>query len=142
MYEWRIIVPSFRLNRVSYHDIVRQLRKNLNKLDNYNLYTVNTHTHTHTHTPTVSYTIDTCVWAYVFSIILQSVMYIWLGAINTGRHELGLQWGWGSVQFSSVTQSCPTLCNPIKCSTPGLPDVYKRKKLQKQYFDGYDLFKQ
>ena len=26
-----------------------------------------------------------------------------------------------SVQFSSVTQSCPTLCDPINCSTPGLP---------------------
>ena len=22
--------------------------------------------------------------------------------------------------FSSVTQSCPTLCNPMDCSTPGL----------------------
>ena len=26
-----------------------------------------------------------------------------------------------SVQFSSVTQSCPTLCNPMNRSTPGLP---------------------
>ena len=26
-----------------------------------------------------------------------------------------------SVQFSSDTQSCPTLCNPMNCSTPGLP---------------------
>ena len=26
-----------------------------------------------------------------------------------------------SVQFSSVTQSCPTLCNPMDCSTPGYP---------------------
>ena len=26
-----------------------------------------------------------------------------------------------SVQLSSVTQSCPTLCNPINSSTPGLP---------------------
>ena len=26
-----------------------------------------------------------------------------------------------SVQFSSVTQSCPTLCDPINSSTPGLP---------------------
>ena len=25
------------------------------------------------------------------------------------------------VQFSSVTQSCPTLCNPMNLSTPGLP---------------------
>ena len=27
----------------------------------------------------------------------------------------------GSVQFSSVTQSCPTLCDPMNRSTPGLP---------------------
>ena len=26
-----------------------------------------------------------------------------------------------SVQFSSVAQSCPTLCDPVDCSTPGLP---------------------
>ena len=25
------------------------------------------------------------------------------------------------VQFSSVAQSCPTLCDPMDCSTPGLP---------------------
>ena len=28
------------------------------------------------------------------------------------------QW---NIQFSSVTQSCATLCNPMNCSTPGLP---------------------
>ena len=27
----------------------------------------------------------------------------------------------GISQFSSVTQSCPTLCYPMDCSTPGLP---------------------
>ena len=46
-----------------------------------------------------------------------------------------MQLGWGemrtciwhlfyllvSVQFSSFTQLCPTLCNPMNCSTPGLP---------------------
>ena len=26
-----------------------------------------------------------------------------------------------SVQFNSVTQSCPTLCDPMNCSTSGLP---------------------
>ena len=26
-----------------------------------------------------------------------------------------------SVQFSSVAQSCPTLCDPMNCSMPGLP---------------------
>ena len=26
-----------------------------------------------------------------------------------------------SVQFSSVAQSCLTVCDPMNCSTPGLP---------------------
>ena len=26
-----------------------------------------------------------------------------------------------SIMFSSVAQSCPTLCDPMNCSTPGLP---------------------
>ena len=26
-----------------------------------------------------------------------------------------------NLQFSSVAQSCPTLCNPTDCSTPGFP---------------------
>ena len=26
-----------------------------------------------------------------------------------------------NIQFSSVTQSCPTLCDPMDCSMPGLP---------------------
>ena len=26
-----------------------------------------------------------------------------------------------SVQFSSIAQSCPTLCDPMNRSTPGLP---------------------
>ena len=29
------------------------------------------------------------------------------------------------VQFSSVAQSCPTLCDPMNCSTPGLPDHHQ-----------------
>ena len=41
----------------------------------------------------------------------------------------------GSVQFSSVTQSCMTFCDPMNCSTPGLPvhhqyteELYQKKK--------------
>ena len=30
-----------------------------------------------------------------------------------------------SVQFSSVAQSCPTLCDPMNCSTPGLTDHHQ-----------------
>ena len=31
-------------------------------------------------------------------------------------------WFWDSLlQLSSITQSCPTLCDPMNCSTPGFP---------------------
>ena len=29
--------------------------------------------------------------------------------------------GSSTVQFSSVAQSCPTICDPMDCNTPGLP---------------------
>ena len=36
-------------------------------------------------------------------------------------HLIPSYWGFSSVQFSSVAQSCPTLCDPMDCSMPGLP---------------------
>ena len=35
------------------------------------------------------------------------------------------------VQFSSVTQSCTTLCDPMNCSTPGLPSITNSRSLPK-----------
>ena len=32
-------------------------------------------------------------------------------------------------QFSSITQLCPTLCDPMDCSMPGLPVHYQLPKL-------------
>ena len=34
-----------------------------------------------------------------------------------------------SVQFSSVAQSCPTLCDPMDCSTPGFSVYHQLLKL-------------
>ena len=36
-----------------------------------------------------------------------------------------------SVQFSSGAQSCPTLCDPMDCSTPGLPVHHQLLELPK-----------
>ena len=33
------------------------------------------------------------------------------------------------IQFSSVTQSCPTLCDPMDCSTPGFPVHHQLQEL-------------
>ena len=48
----------------------------------------------------------------------------WWGRRESLRNELifehvGLFWKWFSVQFSSVTQLCLTLCNPMNRSTAG-----------------------
>ena len=39
----------------------------------------------------------------------------------------------GSVQFSSVAQSCPTLCDPMNCSMPGLPVHHQLTELTQTY---------
>ena len=36
-------------------------------------------------------------------------------------------------QFSSVTQSCPTLCNPMNRSTPGLPVHHQLPEFTQTY---------
>ena len=38
-----------------------------------------------------------------------------------------------SVQFSSVAQSCPTLCDPMNCSTPGLPVHHQLPEFTQTY---------
>ena len=38
-----------------------------------------------------------------------------------------------SVQFSSVAQSCPTLCEPMNSSTPGLPVHHKLPEFTQTY---------
>ena len=43
---------------------------------------------------------------------------------DTEIHRESTMWWqrqFSSVQFSSAAQSCPTLCDPMDCSTPGLP---------------------
>ena len=55
-----------------------------------------------------------CVCIYFFSLNHLKV--------NCRYHDTSLQKTClSSVQFSSVPQSCPTLCNPVNHSTPGLP---------------------
>ena len=43
---------------------------------------------------------------------------------------------WFSVQFISVAQLCPTLCDPMDCSTPGLPVHHQLPELTQTYVHG------
>ena len=56
-----------------------------------------------------------CVYIYIFATV-----------IGKDKPELAKKTAqflstFKGFQFSSVTQSCPTLCDPMNCSTPGLP---------------------
>ena len=39
-------------------------------------------------------------------------------------------------QFSSVVQSCPTLCDPMDCSMPGFPVHYQLPELAQTHVHG------
>ena len=53
-----------------------------------------------------------------FFSILKSINVIYL--VNKPKNKNHIIYIYISVHFSSVTQSCPTLCDPMNCSTPGL----------------------
>ena len=45
----------------------------------------------------------------------------------------------GSVHFSSVTQSCPTLCDPMDRSTPGLPVHHQLPEFAQNYVQAKEI---
>ena len=45
--------------------------------------------------------------------------------VRTNNHQIHVHMYISSVQFSSVAQSCQTLCDPMNRSTPGLPVHHK-----------------
>ena len=49
------------------------------------------------------------------SVALQGMAHSFIELDKAFVHVISL------VQFSSITQSCPTLCNPMNCSMPGFP---------------------
>ena len=38
-----------------------------------------------------------------------------------------------NTQFTSVTQSCPNLCNPMECTTPGFPVPHQLPELAQNH---------
>ena len=67
-----------------------------------------------------------CLWTWWFRLILggsdskASACKVGDPGSSPGEGN-GKPLQYSSVQFSSVAQSCPTLCDPMNCSMPGLP---------------------
>ena len=61
------------------------------------------------------------VWLRKLNQVLCINLEGWDGAGDGREVQQGGNICISSVQFSSVAQSCPTLCDPMNHSTPGLP---------------------
>ena len=80
---------------------------------------------------------------FTISSLASTLILLFLPSPLNGQSMISLRWIHGnfllccpfpsasqycwfsSVQFSSITQSCPTLCDPVNRSTPGLPDQHQ-----------------
>ena len=72
-----------------------------------------------------------CDFTFIWNLkILKQRVDEWLLAVGRWR-----KWGdVGSVQFSSDTQSCPTLGDPMNCSMPGLPVYHQLLEFRRVLF--------
>ena len=70
-----------------------------------------------------------CTHTHIYILICVCIYIVCIIYIYRERH-LAVLWKcffmfvifkYSSVQFSSATQPCPTLCNPMNCDVPGLP---------------------
>ena len=68
------------------------------------------------------------MFVFVCIICLPSLEYVFCGSPNCyiPNHESS-----ASVEFSSVAQSYPTLCDPMDCSAPGFPSITNSQSLPK-----------
>ena len=75
-----------------------------------------THTHTHTHTQASNE-----IMSHPFTHTHTHTRKQAMKCQQSAKNKSGQEYFFSSVQFSSVTESCLTLCDPMNRSTPGLP---------------------
>ena len=84
-------------------------------------------THKHTHATHHQGTIHLQFSHYLMMAISSEIMedlgllYLFIFDVRLFPYKLSYNRQNSSVQFISVAQSCPTLCDPMNRSTPGLP---------------------
>ena len=62
------------------------------------------------------------LWRYENKALLVEESVFWLGeTLHTVNKQLMQYDDEYSLRSSSITQLCPTLCDPMDCSMPGLP---------------------
>ena len=70
---------------------------------------------------TTGKTINLAVFQVASYLMLKHLRQSNYGDVNFTLFSFILEMENHSVQFRSVAESCPNLCDPMDCSTPGLP---------------------
>ena len=74
---------------------------------------------------TAHYQVENCAQVIYVSLMWEYLVSIGLSCQSESKFGGGLMYIlkiiFSKIEFSSVTQSCPTLCDPMDCSTPDLP---------------------
>ena len=68
---------------------------------------------------------DHFLYSFPHSFYRNSIYVLLVVRINYFPKDNDFSWFLDIVQFTSVTQSCLTLCNSMDCSTPGLPVLHQ-----------------
>ena len=76
------------------------------------------------------------VFRFHIKVRSYSIFFLWLISVSIMPSRFihvvtnsRLPLVFSSVRFSSIAKSCPTLCDPMDCSTPGLPVRHQLLKL-------------
>ena len=66
--------------------------------------------------------VSLCLCMFLYSCLLAQELHSSISSFEWISWNVGQRlWQWNETQFSSVAQSCPTVCNIMGCSTPGFP---------------------
>ena len=93
---------------------------------------------------TTGKTIPLTIWTFVDKVmsLLFNSLSRFVKAFLPRRKHLLISWLWSltaliSVQFSPVSQSCLTLCDPMHCSMPGFPVHHQLPELTQTHVHGF-----
>ena len=73
------------------------------------------------------------IWKFMVHILLKPGLENFENYFASMWDECNCAVVWTFFQFSSVAQSCPALCDPMDCSTPGFPVHHQHLEFTQTY---------
>ena len=79
---------------------------------------------------------DFCAWVQTWLGLSVGALVLGSPSLAGETCQLQIAFAMWYVQFSSVSQSCPTFCHPMNCSRPGFPVHHKLPEFTQTHIHG------